>query len=95
MAPRWLEIAWEQEGAGVAEIGGPAANKSIVAYFHDIGRPDVTSDEIAWCAAFYFWCLQKAGIDLSPIVLLLLLQLLQRERLRVDQVGDGCRRAEC
>jgi len=65
--PAWLDIAWQQEGAGVEEIGGPQANASIIGYFRDIGRPDATSDEIAWCAAFYFWCLFKAGADLSPI----------------------------
>ncbi|HRO48761.1 MAG TPA: TIGR02594 family protein [Hyphomicrobium sp.] len=64
---RWMDIAWEQEGAGVEEIGGPQAHKSIIAYFHQIGRADITSDEVPWCAAFYFWCLQKAGVDISSI----------------------------
>lgn len=67
MAAPWMDIAWEQEGAGVEEIGGPASNMSIVAYFAAIGRPDVTSDAIAWCMAFYLWCLQKAGVDISLI----------------------------
>lgn len=65
--PAWLDIAWQQEGAGVEEIGGPQANASVVAYFREINRPDATSDEIPWCAAFYFWCLFKAGADLSSI----------------------------
>lgn len=67
MSAPWMEIAGEQEGAGVEEIGGPQAHKSIVAYFAAIGRPDITSDEIAWCAAFYFWCLMKAGVDISSV----------------------------
>jgi len=66
-ATPWMEFAGEQEGASVAEIGGPQAHKSIVAYFAAIGRPDITSDEIAWCAAFYFWCLMKAGVDISSV----------------------------
>lgn len=64
---RWMEIAWEQEGVGAEEIGGPAAHKSVIAYFHQIGRPDISSDEVPWCMAFYVWCLQKAGIDVSVI----------------------------
>jgi uncharacterized protein (TIGR02594 family) len=63
----WMEIAWEQEGAGVAEIGGPAADKKIVSYFHGIGRSDVTSDEVPWCAASAFWCLQRAGVSIVHI----------------------------
>ncbi len=66
-APRWLEIAWEQDGAGVAEIGGPRANASIIGYFHGIGRTDVTSDEIYWCMAAYAWCLQKSGVSIDHI----------------------------
>jgi uncharacterized protein (TIGR02594 family) len=66
-APRWLEIAWEQDGAGIAEIGGPQANASIVAYFREINRPDITSDEVPWCAAAYFWCLQRAGISIDHV----------------------------
>lgn len=67
MTAPWMQIAWEQEGAGVAEIGGPQAHKSIVAYFHQIGRPDISSDEVAWCMAFVMWCLMKAGVDISVI----------------------------
>lgn len=64
---KWLDIAWEQEQSDVEEIAGPAANAMIINYFADVGRPDVKSDETAWCAAFYFWCLKRAGADLTPI----------------------------
>lgn len=64
---RWLEIAWEQEGADVREIGGPRAHESILGYFRAINRPDITSDEVPWCAAAYFWCLQQAGISIDAV----------------------------
>lgn len=64
---RWMEVAWEQEGADVREIGGPKANQTIVGYFHAIGRPDITSDEIAWCAAAAFYCVQGAGISIEHV----------------------------
>lgn len=91
---RWLEIAWQQEGADVCEIGGPQANASVVAYFHKIGRPDVTSDEVPWCAAFYFWCLQEAGIDIACIApeerLLAWSATKLGRRIAAPRVGAGC-----
>jgi len=91
---KWLDIAWEQEGAGVEEIGGPQASKSVIAYFHDINRPDITSDEIPWCAAFYFWCLQKAGADISGIPkddrLLAYSATKFGTRISAPRVGCGC-----
>lgn len=63
----WLDIAWEQESAGVVEVSGAKANPTIIDYFAGVDRPDIKSDEIAWCAAFYFWCLKQSGADLSPI----------------------------
>ncbi len=66
-AAPWMPIAWEQEGQGIEEIGGKAAHASILMYFRENGRAEVTSDEVPWCAAAYFWCLQKAGVDVSSI----------------------------
>lgn len=90
----WMEIAWQQEGAGVAEIGGPQAHKSIVAYFHEIQRPDITSDEVPWCAAFYFWCLNKAGISVDHIPkelrLLAYTGVKLGKRISEPRVGCGC-----
>lgn len=57
---RWLEIAWHD--AGVAEIPGHAADDTILGYFQEVGRDDITSDEVSWCAAFVGACLAKAGV---------------------------------
>ncbi len=60
---RWMEIAWAD--VGVKEIAGPAAEPRIIAYFRRVGRADVTSDEVPWCAAFTGACLTEAGIKLE------------------------------
>jgi uncharacterized protein (TIGR02594 family) len=57
---RWLEIAWAE--VGTQEISGADATPAIAGYFRDSGRPDITSDEVAWCAAFAGACLERAGI---------------------------------
>ncbi|MFA7504270.1 MAG: TIGR02594 family protein [Burkholderiaceae bacterium] len=60
-----MEIAWAD--AGVEEVSGPKANPRIVEYFRGVGRPDITSDEIAWCAAAVGFYLLKAGISIDQI----------------------------
>lgn len=62
---RWMEIAWAD--AGVEEVSGPRANPRIVEYFRAVGRPEITSDEIAWCAAAAGYYLLKAGIPIDQI----------------------------
>lgn len=62
---RWMEIAWAD--AGVEEVSGPKANPRIVEYFRGVGRPEITSDEIAWCAAAAGFYLLKAGIPIDQI----------------------------
>lgn len=57
---KWLEIAWAE--VGVQETSGGDATPTIVGYFRDAGRPEITSDEVAWCAAFVAACLERAGI---------------------------------
>lgn len=57
----WLRHAWRVLGA--SERRGAAAEPRIVACFRDAGHPEITSDEIAWCAAFVGACLQRAGIE--------------------------------
>lgn len=57
---KWLDVAWAE--VGVQETSGSAATPAILAYFRDAGRPDITSDEVAWCAAFVGACLERAGI---------------------------------
>jgi uncharacterized protein (TIGR02594 family) len=55
----WLDIAWSEMGH--REKAGETANPVILAYFTDAGHPEVTSDEVAWCAAFVAACLERAG----------------------------------
>lgn len=59
---RWMWEAWDQ--VGVVETAGAAATPEIVRYFADVGRPDVTSDEVAWCAAFTGAMLKRAQVPL-------------------------------
>jgi uncharacterized protein (TIGR02594 family) len=86
-----LEIAYSQEG--VAEVAGPGANKSILNFFKQIGRGDIASDEVAWCMAFYLWCLWRAGVDISVIPkekrLLAISALLLGTRIAEPRVGCG------
>ena len=57
--PAWLETAWRE--IGTREISGPASNERIVAFFREVGHASVTSDEVAWCAAFLGACLERSG----------------------------------
>ncbi len=56
----WMEIA--QADLGETEMAGARANQTILGYFRQVGRADVTSDEVAWCAAFTGAALSKAGV---------------------------------
>jgi uncharacterized protein (TIGR02594 family) len=58
--PRWLDHAWAD--LGVAEIAGTRDNTRVVRYYADVGHPEVSNDEVAWCAAFLGACLERAGI---------------------------------
>ncbi|MGL4396608.1 MAG: TIGR02594 family protein [Hyphomicrobium sp.] len=62
---RWLEAAWHEQG--VREIEGPRSNDRVRGYFREVGRADVTSDEVAWCAAFAGAMLEEGGIDIDAI----------------------------
>src|SRR5262245_53539965 len=57
--PAWLEQAWRE--AGIREAAGPDSNARIVAFYTDVGKPNVKSDGVAWCAAFVGACLERAG----------------------------------
>lgn len=57
---RWLKEAWREFGQ--VEQRGDRHNPRIVAFFRDVGHPDVVQDEIAWCAAFCGACLERVGI---------------------------------
>ena len=58
--PHWLDFAWAD--LGVAEIAGTRDNSRVVRYYADVGHPEVSNDEVAWCAAFLGACLERAGI---------------------------------
>lgn len=62
---RWMEIAWTD--LGVKEIAGPEADGRIATYFKSVGRPDVVSDEVPWCAGFAGHCLSRGGVSLAAI----------------------------
>lgn len=55
--PAWLAPAWAE--LGQHEIAGPKTNPRIANLFADAGHPKVTSDEVAWCAAFVSACLER------------------------------------
>lgn len=57
---RWLTEAWREFGQ--AERAGSGDNPRIAALFRDAGHSNVTSDEIAWCAAYVGACLERAGL---------------------------------
>lgn len=63
---RWMDVAWAE--LGEREIhGAQSSNPRILAYYKEAGRPDITRDEVPWCAAFMAYALDEAGVDLSPI----------------------------
>lgn len=51
---------------GTKEVPGAKANPSIVQYFAEVGHPEVTSDEIAWCAARTGAALKRVGLPIPP-----------------------------
>lgn len=57
---RWLKEAWREFGE--AERAGARENPRIVALFRDAHHPEVTRDEVAWCAAYVGACLERASI---------------------------------
>ena len=57
--PEWMAEAWRQ--LGTRERPGGRHNRAILDLFRDVGRRDVTRDEVPWCAAFVGACLERAG----------------------------------
>lgn len=58
-----MEIAHAE--LGIRETAGPDATSEILAYFREVGREDITSDEVAWCGAVYGACIARAGIEVT------------------------------
>lgn len=56
----YMEIA--RSLIGTKEIAGKADNPKIVEMYKTVGHAWVEHDEVAWCAAFVGYCLEKAGI---------------------------------
>ncbi|MFA5951331.1 MAG: TIGR02594 family protein [Hyphomicrobium sp.] len=59
--PAWLEHAWRELGEE-ERSGGAAHNARILALYRDAGHPEITADEVAWCAAFAGASLERAGV---------------------------------
>lgn len=60
---QWMEIAYAD--VGVTEVAGVRASETILEYFRRVGRADITSDEVAWCAAFAGAVLKSAGVKFA------------------------------
>jgi uncharacterized protein (TIGR02594 family) len=60
----WLDLALED--LGTKEIVGAKHNPEVVAYFKHVGRPDITNDETAWCAAAQGSWLKRTGYPIPP-----------------------------
>jgi uncharacterized protein (TIGR02594 family) len=56
----WLTHAFAD--LGLAAIPGPATEPRITQYYADAGHPEVTGDDVAWCAAFVGGCLSRADL---------------------------------
>lgn len=59
MEPKWLELARAE--IGVARVVGKGDSQKVLNYFADAGHPEVTDDDVAYCAAFVGAMLKRAG----------------------------------
>jgi uncharacterized protein (TIGR02594 family) len=58
-SPPWMGAAWAEYGQ--REVAGPASNPRIRALYRDAGHPEITGDDVAWCAAFVGAVLERSG----------------------------------
>jgi lysozyme family protein len=61
--PKWLERA--KTDLTLHEIPGPQAATRIKQMFFTVGHPEITSDEVSWCAAATGTWLREAGYPTS------------------------------
>ncbi len=59
----WLDAAWSE--FGTQAIPGPRTSVQVQSYYVAAGHPDVSGDDVAWCAAFVGACLERSGIRCS------------------------------
>lgn len=57
----YMEIA--RSLIGTKEIAGKTDNPKIMEMYKTVGHAWVEHDEVAWCAAFVGYCLEKAGLQ--------------------------------
>lgn len=60
-----MDAAWAD--LGELEVSGREANPKIIGYFKSVDRPEVMSDEVAWCGAFAGRALEEGGIPIDAI----------------------------
>lgn len=65
--PQWLAAAWAEFGA--REKSGTGNSAAVLGYFRESGHASVTSDGVAWCAAFAGAMLKRAGREASGSLL--------------------------
>lgn len=63
-ATPWLDVM--RERLGTKEVAGKKHNPAIVSMFADVGHPEVTDDETAWCAAATGSALKACNLPIPP-----------------------------
>jgi uncharacterized protein (TIGR02594 family) len=72
----WLDVALAD--LGTREDAGPGSNPVVLAYFEDVGRPDIIDDATAWCAAATGSWLARSRQPIPPPNLALLARSYER-----------------
>lgn len=59
------ELIWQEmiKYHGLSEIPGPINNPTIVAWFKEIGFPEVQDDETAWCSLAMNIAAKRTGLE--------------------------------
>ena len=60
-SPPWLEIAWNELGRGVSEVGGDELDNARIVEYHRHTTLQATNDEVAWCSSFACACMDWGG----------------------------------